>query len=326
MRYATFIKFSIVFTLCVIIMGAWTRLADAGLGCPDWPGCYGEWIVPHAEEAVDEKHYLEQRPLEPHKGWLEMIHRYIAGTLGLLILTITVWSWRRRASDPDQPVLLPTLLLGVVMFQAALGMWTVTLLLKPLVVMGHLLGGFTTLSLLFLLLLIATDRRSTIVKPSFKPWAMLGLIILIMQIALGGWTSTNYAALACTDFPTCHGVWAPETDFSEAFVMWRGIGVNYEFGVLEHPARTAIHLTHRIGALITFAYLLGLAVAMIKQGGMLATASKVMLVLLFTQVALGISNVVFHLPLTVAVLHNLVAALLLLSVIYVNYVLWRRQY
>jgi cytochrome c oxidase assembly protein subunit 15 len=255
-----------------------------------------------------------------------MIHRYIAGTLGLLILAITIWSWRRRASDPDQPVVLPTLLLGVVIFQAALGMWTVTLLLKPLVVMGHLLGGFTTLSLLFLLLLIASDRRSTIVKPSFKPWAMLGLIILIMQIALGGWTSTNYAALACTDFPTCHGVWMPETDFSEAFVMWRGIGVNYEFGVLEHPARTAIHLTHRIGALITFVYLLGLAVAMIKQGGMLASASKVMLVLLVTQVALGISNVVFHLPLTVAVLHNLVAALLLLSVIYVNYVLWRRQY
>lgn len=325
MSYRILLKLAIVFALVVIVLGAYTRLADAGLGCPDWPGCYGKLIVPDSEHEVDEKHYLEQRPLEPHKGWAEMVHRYFAGTLGLLILSITIGSWVRRRHDPEQPVWLPTALLGVVIFQALLGMWTVTLLLKPLVVMGHLLGGFTTLALLWLLLLRVRPEPVEVPPNHLRNWALLGLLVLVLQISLGGWTSTNYAALSCPDFPTCQGVWWPETDFSEAFVMWRGLGVNYEYGVLEHPARAAIHLTHRIGALVTLLYLGGLVIALWRAGSVLRHAALVVAGILLLQVGLGVSNVLLHLPLPVAVAHNAVAALLLLSIVYVNFLLWRQR-
>jgi cytochrome c oxidase assembly protein subunit 15 len=219
-------------------------------------------------------------------------------------------------------------LLGLVIFQAALGMWTVTLLLKPVVVMAHLLGGFATLSLLVLLAL-RTAPRSTAPAPVVSGWrgaAAIGLLILIMQIGLGGWTSTNYAALSCLDFPTCQDSWIPEMDFDEAFVMWRGLGVNYEYGVLEHPARTAIHVTHRIGALVTFLYLGWLVIGLLRAGQGLAVTAVLIAGLLVVQVALGIGNVVLHLPLSVATAHNGVAALLLLSLVYLNYRLWRRPY
>lgn len=326
MKYQSLIKLSIVLAFCVIVLGAYTRLADAGLGCPDWPGCYGQLLVPSSEAEVVEKHYLEQRPLEPEKGWAEMVHRYFAGTLGLLILAITVWAWLRRRHDAEQGVWLPTVLLGVVIFQALLGMWTVTLLLKPVVVMAHLLGGFTTLSLLLLLSLMHSRLDGPANTLGLRGWAMGGLVVLVLQIALGGWTSTNYAALSCLDFPTCQNSWWPETDFSEAFVMWRGLGINYEYGVLEHPARTAIHLTHRIGAVVTLLYLAALAWAMLKRGGAWIKPALLVAVLLTVQVGLGISNVLLHLPLPVAVAHNGVAALLLLSIVYVNYLLWQRQY
>ena len=324
MSYRNFLKLTLLLAFCVIVLGAYTRLSDAGLGCPDWPTCYGELVVPASPEEVEQKHYLEQRPLEPHKGWAEMIHRYFAGTLGLAILILAVWSWRRRAADPQQPVWVPTLLLVVVVFQALLGMWTVTLLLKPVVVMGHLLGGFATLSLLFLLLLM-TGRRRTVVGEMGRAWPLLALLVVILQIALGGWTSTNYAALACPDFPTCQGQWWPDMDFSEAFVLWRGLGINYEYGVLDNPARTAIHVTHRIGALITLLVAGGMALGLVGRGGAPGRAGLVVLLLLLLQVTLGISNVLLTLPLPVAVAHNAVAAMLLLSLINVNYLPWQRR-
>lgn len=326
-RYATLVRFAILIALCVIVLGAYTRLSDAGLGCPDWPGCYGQLLVPDSEHEVEHKPYLEQRPLEPHKGWAEMVHRYFAGTLGLLILALAVWAWRRR-HDPRQPVWLPGLLLGVVVMQALLGMWTVTLLLKPVVVMAHLLGGFATLALLWLLLLRVDAGGGAAVDAhnDLRSWALAGLAVLVLQIALGGWTSTNYAAMSCPDFPTCQGSWWPQSDFGEAFVMWRGLGINYEFGVLEHPARTAIHLTHRIGALATLLVLGGLALALLRRGGGLRLPAAAVAALLLTQVGLGIGNILLHLPLPLAVAHNAVAALLLLSMVYVNYLLWQRQY
>lgn len=310
----------------VVVLGAYTRLSDAGLGCPDWPGCYGKLVVPEAEHAVTEKHYLAQRPLEPEKGWKEMIHRYFAGTLGLVILTLAVWAWLRRR-EPGQPVWLPTFLVGLVIFQALLGMWTVTLQLKPVVVMGHLLGGMTTLSLLVLLALRTRPgaRAAVVDAPRWRTLAGVALLVLAAQIALGGWTSSNYAAMACTDFPTCHGQWWPQADFKEAFVLWRGLGVNYEYGVLDHPARTAIHLTHRIGALVTFLLLGWLALRLVARGREpLAGSGWLVGGLLLLQVSLGIGNVVLHLPLGVAVAHNAVAALLLLSLIRLNYQLWQR--
>ena len=326
MAYHRFVIFTCVLAFAVILLGAYTRLADAGLGCPDWPGCYGHLTVPPTEAHVADKSYLEQRALEPSKGWKEMVHRYFAGTLGLCILGIAAWSWRRRGADPDQPVWLPTLLLALVVFQAALGMWTVTLLLKPIVVMGHLLGGFATFGLLVLLALRSAPRRPMATDGRWRTAAAAGLLILVLQIALGGWTSSNYAALACLDFPTCQGSWAPDMDFDEAFVMWRGLGVNYEYGVLEHPARTAIHVTHRIGALLTFLFLGWLVIAILRAGGPLAGAALLVGGLLLLQVGLGIGNVLLHLPLTVATAHNGVAALLLVSLIYLNYRLWRQPY
>lgn len=324
MGYRIVLKITLILALCVIVLGAYTRLTDAGLGCPDWPTCYGHLTVPDSAEEVKEKHYLEQRPLEPDKGWAEMIHRYFAGTLGLLILLLMIWSWRRRNIDPRQPVWLPTLLLGVVIFQALLGMWTVTLLLKPVVVMGHLLGGFATLALLFLLVRMTGEPQAVETSPGTRFWALLALVVLVLQIALGGWTSTNYAALACADFPTCHGQWWPETDFSEAFVLWRGLGVNYEYGVLDNPARTAIHMAHRIGALVTLVIVGGFALGLVGKGDALGRAGWTMLLLLLLQITLGISNVLLHLPLWVAVAHNATAALLLLSLINASYLLWRR--
>ena len=326
MMYHRFIVFTCFLAFAVILLGAYTRLADAGLGCPDWPGCYGHFAVPESEEHVVEKHYLEQRPLEPSKGWKEMVHRYFAGALGLSILTIAVWSWMRRRSDPGQPVWLPTLLLGLVIFQAALGMWTVTLLLKPVVVMAHLLGGFATFGLLVLLAVQTARHRALAGNTRWRTAGAVGLLILVAQIALGGWTSSNYAALACVDFPTCQGSWLPDMDFDEAFVMWRGLGVNYEYGVLEHPARTAIHVTHRIGALVTFLYLGWLTVSILRARGPLSGVALLVAGLLVLQVALGIGNVLLHLPLGVATAHNGVAALLLVSLIYLNYRLWRRQH
>lgn len=312
-------RFATIFALVVVILGAYTRLSDAGLGCPDWPGCYGHLGVPQAEHEVARANAaFPERPVEAPKAWKEMVHRYFAGTLGLLILGLAVLALVNRR-HVRQPVLLPLLLLGLVIFQALLGMWTVTLQLKPVVVMGHLLGGFATLSLLWWLAIGGREAPlpARYGHRRFLPWVTLGVVILVGQIALGGWTSSNYAALACPDFPQCQSRWWPEMDFREGFVLWRGLGVNYEFGVLDHPARTAIHYTHRLGALVTALYLglLTLGLLFDRRSDGLRGAALVVLLLLGTQVALGISNIVYQLPLSVAVAHNAVAASLLLSLL-----------
>jgi cytochrome c oxidase assembly protein subunit 15 len=323
MGFHRFVVATCVLAFAVIVLGAFTRLTDAGLGCPDWPGCYGRLIVPATEAEVADTRYLAQRALEPEKGWMEMIHRYFAGALGLSILGITIWSWRRRRDDPRQPVWLPTFLLALVVFQALLGMWTVTLLLKPVVVMAHLLGGFATFALLVLLALRSAPRRPRATLPRWRLAAAAGVGILVVQIALGGWTSTNYAALSCLDFPTCQGRWLPEMDFGEAFVMWRGLGVDYEYGVLEHPARTAIHVTHRVGAVITLLYLGWLVLRMLRADAALTGAAMLIGGLLLVQVGLGVGNVLLHLPLGVATAHNAVAALLLAALVYLNFRVWQ---
>lgn len=317
-NYRRLVIFAVFLAFSVILLGAYTRLADAGLGCPDWPGCYGYLTVPQSESEVTQAEQLyPQRAVEAGKAWKEMVHRYFAGTLGLVIFMLAVLAL--RANSPGIPRTLPIVLVIVVIFQALLGMYTVTLLLKPVVVMGHLLGGFLTFSLLVWLLL-AVSPQSNFSNRSPGPILLVALVILVMQIALGGWTSANYAALACTDFPMCHGQWLPEADFAEGFILWRGIGVNYEFGVLEHPARTAIHLAHRIGAVLTL-FVVGFAALRLTLSGERAAKlwGLVLATLLLVQILLGISNVVFHLPLFVAVLHNGVAALLLITLVTINY-------
>ena len=319
--------FACLLALVVVVMGAWVRLSDAGLGCPDWPGCYGSFVVPSADHAVAAaEEAFPERPVEAHKAWREMIHRYAASTLGFSIMLIAGLAIANR-KDPQQALKVPIALFFLVCFQGLLGMWTVTLLLKPVIVMGHLLGGLSTLSLLFWL--VCDNRWPGSGTRNAVPTAgVVALVVLVCQIALGGWTSSNYAALACPDLPTCLGEWWPEqADFSEGFIMWRGLGQNYEFGILEAPARVAIHFTHRLGAIVAFLIILFAAHKYLRAGPgrRVRTASILVLVALVTQISLGLSAVWFGLPLAVATGHNMVAALLLLSVINLNHAVLRAR-
>lgn len=310
----------------VVVLGAFTRLVDAGLGCPDWPGCYGHLLWPNSQEEINAAEKLfPDAPVETDKTWPEMVHRYFAGTLGLIIGGIGIVAWRNRKNN-NQPVKLPLFLIVLVIIQALFGMWTVTLKLWPQIVTAHLLGGFTTLSLLWLLSQRlrgvqweVTDDHFRKIR-SIRTWAVLGLIAVIVQIALGGWTSSNYAALACVDFPTCHGSWWPDTNFAQGFNIVQKIGPNYLGGVLESDARTAIHISHRIGALSVFIILLYLSFLIWQIDFKPAkNVSVVLLLVLITQFLLGISNVLGALPLSVAVAHNGVGALLLLVMVFINH-------
>jgi cytochrome c oxidase assembly protein subunit 15 len=292
------------------------RLTDAGLGCPDWPGCYGRLVVPHPATSAEELGSEFTRPLEAGKAWREMIHRYLASTLGLVCVALAVLAWRNRR-DPAQPWRVPLALVALVIFQGLLGMWTVTLLLKPIVVVAHLLGGLATLALLFS---IGRWRsvRVPAAGPGLRALGVAAAAALLLQIALGGWTSANYAALACPDFPTCQTQWWPQlADFDEGFVLWRGIGVDYEGGVLDHPARVAVHFTHRLGAILAAVFVAWLGWRLAREPATRADGAAV-LALLLLQLSLGVSIVWFGVPLAVAVAHNGTAALLLLAVINAN--------
>jgi cytochrome c oxidase assembly protein subunit 15 len=313
--------------LCVIVLGAWVRLGDAGLGCPDWPGCYGHLTVGQAVENADVANAaFPERPLEPDKALKEMIHRYVASGLGLLVIAIAVVAWLNRR-DPAQPMRLPGLLVALVVFQGLLGMWTVTLLVKPAIVTAHLVGGLTTMALLWWLAL-RVDRTT---RPSgerrLRSLAVLGLVVLAIQILLGGWTSTNYSALACPDFPTCQNSFWPDMDFKDAFVLWRGLGIDYEGGVLDHPARVAIHYMHRLWGVVTALTLGFVAWRAMRTGQSRAvrTAGTVLAVLLVAQWTIGPVMVLKALPLELATAHNGVAALLVLAVVALLRFLWVPQ-
>lgn len=346
-RHLTLVTLLLCFV--VIVFGAYVRLSDAGLGCPDWPGCYGHLTVPDAAHEVQRaEQKFPQRPVEAHKAWKEMTHRYIASTLGFLILLMALWSW--KSNDEQMPRRLPRFLLALVIFQGMLGMWTVTWQLKPLAVCAHLLGGMTLAALLFWQWLslgkaavpvepeapsrFARNERQAWVQmqeetaetaPTRAPFylralAALGLAAVAVQIFLGGWTSSNYAALACPDLPTCHGQWWPETDVKEAFTLWRGLGTNYEFGVLDSRARVTIHVFHRAGAVVVTVLLVLLALLMLRQPQpSLKICGWATLVALSVQVIIGLSIVKLQLPLLLADMHNAGAAVLLLTLVAVNY-------
>ena len=348
---------AVALALCVIVFGAFVRLSNAGLSCPDWPTCYGKAAWPtHAEQIVD--HAATQiRPVDPSKAWREQFHRHIAAGLGLLVFALALLAARKRrfglarvigsaalvaiaiplymqgqhlASSVLVAIAEATLLwaalrwsnldlaraevltLAVIIFQAMLGMWTVTWLLKPVVVMGHLLGGLLTFSLLTWMAWRATDIPIRIGNAAkLRRMLIAGVVLLGVQIALGGWTSANYAALACgTDFPKCAGAWWPAHDFREGFVLWRGIGVDYEGGILDNQARVAIQLAHRLMALLVFGHVLALAIRLLRSPGLRGWGA-LLGVLLFAQIGLGIANVLLSLPLHVAVLHNAGATALL---------------
>ena len=308
---------AVIVTFVVIVLGAYVRLSHAGLGCPDWPGCYGQLTWPAESGEIEAANTaFPERPVDIGKAWKEMVHRYLAGFLVLLVVAINVVAWRGGASRRVR--LLAGVILALILFQAALGMWTVTLKLKPIIVMAHLLGGLATFSLLLWLAFRTRPLdgpHDGLAYAPYRPAVIAGLLVLLVQLALGGWTSANYAALACPDFPTCQQQWWPETNFSEGFILWREIGVDYEGGVLDLPSRVAIHLTHRIGAVVTLGVLGLLALALLRWpatrpgGALLGT-------LLAAQITLGILNVVLFLPLPVAAAHNGTGALLLGAMIW----------
>jgi cytochrome c oxidase assembly protein subunit 15 len=306
-----------IVAFCVIVLGAWVRLSHAGLGCPDWPGCYGQLTWPEAAEEVQTANQaFPERPFESNKAWREMVHRYLAGSLMLLVFAMTWLTWRGPESLRKFRAL-ATALAILIIFQALLGMWTVTLKLKPIIVMAHLLGGLTSFSLI--LWLMFSSKRQPADRPSMgvrrmRESIIIAIVVLGMQIALGGWTSANYAALACPDIPTCGGQWWPDANFKEGFVLWREIGVNYEGGLLDQESRIAIHLTHRIGAIVTLLVLLTLAFRLLKVPR-LRTGGKILMGLVLAQFTLGILNVALYLPLPNAVAHNAGAALLLMTLL-----------
>lgn len=303
----------------VVGLGAFTRLVDAGLGCPDWPGCYGHLFWPNEDHEVERANMLfPETPVDHAKTWPEMVHRYFAGTLGLIILALAVIAIRNRESG-EYPFRLPVLMLILVVWQALFGMWTVTLKLWPQVVTVHLLGGVTTFSLMGVLAMrLAPEswRASLLDKvwlSRHRAWMLVGLVIVFFQIALGGWTAANYAALACPDLPTCQTSWWPHMDWAAGFNIFQHIGPNYLGGLLDGEARTAIHFAHRLGAIVTAIYLLGLSFALFKAKTKAAMrAASVLAVLLVVQISLGLANVHFIFPLPIAVLHNFFGALLLL--------------
>jgi heme a synthase len=314
----------------VVVLGAYVRLNAAGLGCPDWPGCYGHITPLGAEQNAASQAAFPNKPLDAGKAWKEMIHRYAAGTLALIIVAIAAlaiaYRGRKLLSTPYAAVLLATVLV-----QAVLGMLTVTWQLKPLIVTLHLIFGMTTLGLLWWLWLSLPGQSwggmamagpvgrgggtAAATMRVAHQLALLGLVALSVQIALGGWTSSNYSAVACPDFPTCQNAWWPHTDYRNAFVLWRGLGIDYEGGVLDNPARVAIHLTHRLGAVVaTLALgLVSLFVVFQKSLPSALPAAYAVLGALALQLTIGISMVLKTFPLRLTTAHTAGAALLLMA-------------
>ena len=314
--------FGICFAFIVIALGAWTRLVDAGLGCPDWPGCYGFVVFPTTEAEIQlaESRY-PQFPYEIDKAIPEVVHRYFAAALGFLAILLVYFAFKHQL--PKKIKAITSFLLFFICCQGLFGYLTVSLKLLPIIVTGHLFGGFFTLSLFFYLFLKTTDGIKNHNIGHLKVIGGIALFALIVQIFLGVWTSTNYASLACADFPTCQGKLIPEMDFSEGFNLAQEVGPNYLYGLLDNEARVAIHYSHRISAIVlTIIFLILISRLWFSSAAPLASTLGVILV---TQISLGIMNVVYVLPLYIAIAHNLVAALLLLAVLMVNLVIWKDE-
>jgi len=317
-RYRRLILITLGATFVLVVLGAYVRLADAGLGCPDWPGCYGNLTPAHSSAEIKAAEAAQPGgPVSLAKAWKEMVHRYLAMIVGALIAALMVSAWRNKKTFQQSPGLATGLALLVV-FQAALGAWTVTMLLKPAIVTSHLMGGMAIFALLAWLALRQAPSAGVPGHAGImRVGAALALLVLIAQIVLGGWVSTNYAALACTDFPQCQGQWMPDMRFADAFHVIRPLGVGPDGQLLTLEALRAIHWTHRVGALVTTLVLGGLGIWLWRAGA--ARYGGLLLALLALQLLLGVANVLGSLPLPVAVAHNGAAALLLGWMVTINY-------
>ncbi len=309
------LNMAIGLALIVVLLGGWTRLNDAGLGCPDWPGCYGTWVLPDDHSELAEAH--PDALIDLRKGWIEMIHRYAAGLLGLLILVLAVVAIRKR-DQPGYPAGLSCALLLLVIAQGAFGMWTVTLQLLPIIVTVHLLGGLTTLSLLVVLRQRVKRLASGKIEADRPhPWVQLMLAALFVQLALGGWTSTNYAGWACSDWVYCHQENHPGYDFASGLNPVMAIGPNYEGGLLPADARAAIQVTHRGGAFVLILVSI-LASRILARNPQLRKPLGIYWLALAAQALVGIANVIWLLPLGLAVAHHAGAVAVLLALLQLN--------
>lgn len=320
--YRKLIVFTLILTTIVVVFGAYVRLADAGLGCPDWPGCFGQITPTQAADQIREAYADDPHgPVSMPKAWKEMIHRYLATGVGMLIMAITAVAWMRRREDGVAPVM-SSVLLAAVIFQGILGAWTVTMLLKPAIVTSHLIGGMTILGLLTWLAMHAYRVPRVAMSAGTVIFAHVAFVLLALQIILGGWVSTNYAALACLDFPTCNGSWWPEADYSNAFHVVRELGMTPQGELLSNEALTAIHWMHRVGAVVA-----GLALAALAWRLRTHSETRAMGVILFgalvVQIVLGILNVLLSLPVLLAAAHNAGAAVLVVVMVCITYQLGR---
>ena len=317
--YKKLVLISVILTLCVVVFGAYVRLTDAGLGCPDWPGCYGTLTVPESIESIENaQQAFPDSPVETDKAWIEMIHRYLAGILGIIIFIVAFLSYKNR-DEIKVPLIIPFFLVGLLCFQAALGMWTVTMLLKPAIVSLHLMGGMTILGLLTFIAHRhwGSVNHTAVLDPSARFFIRLSLLLLFIQILLGGWTSTNYAALACTDYPTCHGSLIPAMDFKNSFSIFRELGMTPDGQQLSLEALHAIQWVHRVGAIVLTVYLVSMAYFLRSYPG-IRLYKNLLLVVLATQFIIGIANLLLHLPIVLATAHNLGAALLVIILVIIN--------
>lgn len=304
---------------CLVVLGAYVRLSDAGLGCPDWPGCFGTLSVPESQSAIEnaELNFPTQR-VETDKAWKEMIHRYVAGFLGIMIFLIGIISYKNKRVLKVNPIV-PYSIVILVIFQALLGMWTVTLLLKPIVVSAHLIGGMTTLGLLT----FVTHRywgkiQANTLKSAHEIFLVrFSLFILFVQIFLGGWTSTNYAGLACTDFPTCHGILVPSLNFKDAFDIFRDLGKLSDGSPLPLAVFETIQWVHRLGALVTWLFFIYLASVILKYKTM-RNLGYVLVFVITAQFIVGVANLLLHLPTVLAVMHTFGAASLVVLAAILN--------
>lgn len=312
-RYRTLVYLTWFLTLDLIMFGAFVRLSDAGLGCPDWPGCYGKLSPFGASHFIQEAYLaLPGGPVSWFKAWVEMIHRYIGATLGVLIIAIVWMAWRHRR-QLGHNASLATFTLFAVCLQGAFGAWTVTHKLMPIIVTAHLLGGMLVLSLMTWLATCATYYRPALLSTRrFRPWLALATLLVFVQIALGGWVSTNYAALACMDFPLCHGLWVPPMDLNSAYSLVRDLGYLPSGERLPQEALTAMHWVHRNAAFVVFAVLVPTAWQLRRDPALHRYASLTLLLLL-AQLLTGLSTIFFQWPLVIAVLHNGGAAALVMT-------------
>jgi len=329
-RFLRMALFSTLFAFLLLLLGVWGRANDAGLGCPDWPGCYGRLFAPQTAQELNEAHaYFPRQPAEEVKLLKETLHRYLSGALGLLIIRLAWLGWKLKKHLRRQQVLLPAAVLALVFSQVVLGIVTVKLQHKPLIAMLQLSLSLAILGLLGWVVLREhrfwkpIGELSVRMQSRLRPRAMLGLLLVILQILLGSWMSANYAALACPDFPTCQGEFWPSIDVLTGFVLWRDIGMDYEGVLLNMEAATAVHMAHRLGALATLLYVGWLALHTIRVGRhtILWRYGLVIFLLLLAQAGLGIITTLTHLPLPLIVAHSGVAALLMLSLVTFNHVL-----